>query len=278
MKMVKLLGVALFLGLFVIQPKSFAQDSPKPEEIIAKSRLAFYYAADDMKARISMELIDKDGRKRLRELTMLRKDDQDGGEPSFAKASEGRQKYFIYFLQPADVKDMTFMVYKYPDKDADRWLFIPAIDLVKRIAANDKFSSFVGSDFTYEDISGRNPNEDTHTFLRTDKLDGKDCFVVESTPKQPSEYAKRISWIDTTNFLPLKEEFYDKQNELYRQFEAGEIQEIDGIPTVTRRIVKNVKSGHRTEVSFEEIKYNLGIEDDIFSERYLRRPPAQWMK
>jgi outer membrane lipoprotein-sorting protein len=268
MKMVKLLGIALFIGLFVIQPTSFAQDSPKPEEIIAKSRLAFYYAADDMKAKISMELIDKDGRKRIREMTMLRKDDQDGGQ----------QKYFIYFHQPTDVKDMTFMVYKYPDKDADRWLFIPAIDLVKRIAANDKFSSFVGSDFTYEDISGRNPAEDTHTFVRKDTLEGKACFVVESTPKEASEYAKRISWIDTTNFLPLKEEFYDKQNELYRQFEAGEIKEIDGIPTITQRVVKNIKSGHRTEVSFEEIKYNLGIGDDIFSERYLRKPPLQWIK
>jgi len=275
--MIKLLGM-VFIGLCVIQPMSFAQDSPKPEEIIAKSRLAFYYAADDMKVKILMELVDKDGRKRIRELTMLRKDDQNGGQPSFAEASKGRQKYFIYFHQPADVKDMTFMVYKYPDKDADRWLFIPAIDLVKRIAANDKFSSFVGSDFTYEDVSGRNPDEDAHTFLRKDQLDGRDCFVVESTPKQVSEYAKRISWIDITNFLPLKEEFYDKQNELYRQFEAGEIQVIDGIPTITKRVVKNLKSGHWTEVSFAEIKYNLGIEDDIFSERYLRRPPVQWIK
>src|SRR3989338_10722476 len=99
MKIVKLLEIVLFIGLFVIQPMSFAQDSPKPEEIIEKSRLAFYYAADDMKAKISMELIDKDGRKRIRELTMLRKDDQ-----------EGKQKYFMYFYQPADVKDLTFMV------------------------------------------------------------------------------------------------------------------------------------------------------------------------
>ncbi len=269
MNMVKLfLGIALFVGLFVIQAASFAQDVPTAEEIIAKSRLAFYYAGNDGRARILMELIDKDGRKRMRELTMLRKDDQDGGQ----------QKYFIYFHQPSDVKDMTLLVYKYPDKDADRWLFIPAIDLVKRIAANDKFSSFVGSDFTYEDVSGRNPTEDAHTLLREDKLDGKDCFVVESIPKAASEYAKRISWIDAVNFLPLKEEFYDKQNELYRQFEAGEIKEIDGIPTIIKRAVKNLKSGHRTEVSFEEIKYNLGIEDDIFSERYLRRPPAQWIK
>src|SRR3989338_8394936 len=269
MKAIKILFiVSLFFLTSFSQRLSFAQDELSADDIIAKSRLVFYYAGDDMRTKVLMELINKDGRKRMRELTMLRKDYEDGGN----------QKYFMYFHQPADVKDMTFMVTKYPDKDADRWLFIPAIDLIKRIAANDKFSSFVGSDFTYEDVSGRNPAEDMHTFLRKDQLDGKDCFVVESTPKQSSEYAKRISWIDATNFLPLKEEFYDKQNELYRQFEAGEIQVIDGIPTITKRIVKNLKSGHRTEVSFTEIKYNLGIEDDIFSERYLRRPPVQWIK
>lgn len=256
------------MGLFAISSAAFAQDTPTAEEIVAKSRLAFYYAGTDMKAKVSMELIDKDGRKRIRELTMLRKDDQDGGQ----------QKYFIYFHQPADVKDMAFMVYKYPEKDADRWLFIPAIDLVKRIAANDKFSSFMGSDFTYEDVSGRNPAEDTHTLSRKDVLGGNDCFVVESIPKAASEYAKRVSWIDATNFLPLKEEFYDKQNELYRQFEAGKVEDIDGIPTVTKRVVQNVKSGHRTEVSYQEVRYNVGIGDDVFSERYLRKPPLQWIK
>ncbi len=268
MKIAKLSGMVFSMGLLVISSTVFAQGAPTAEEIIVKSRLAFYYAGTDMKTKVSMELIDRDGRKRIRELTMLRKNDQDGR----------RQRYFIYFHQPAEVKDMTFMVYKYPDKDADRWLFIPAIDLVKRIAANDKFSSFVGSDFTYEDVSGRNPDEDAHTFLRKDKLDGKDCFVVESTPKQGSEYAKRVSWIDSMNFLPLKEEFYDKQNELYRQFEAGKVEDIDGIFTVTKRSVQNVKSGHRTEVSYQEIKYNLGIGDDVFSERYLRKPPLQWLE
>ena len=268
MKVAKLLGITLFIALFVTPLITLAQDSPTAEEIIAKSRFAFYYAGTDMKAKVSMELIDKDGRKRIRELTMLRKNDRGGGQ----------QKYFIYFHQPAEVKDMTFMVYKHPDKDADRWLFIPAIDLVKRIATNDKFSSFMGSDFTYEDVSGRNPAEDTHTFLRKETLEGKNCFVVESIPKEDSEYAKRISWIDTMNFLPLKEEFYDEQNELYRQFEAGKVEAVDGIPTVTKRVVQNVKSGHRTEVSYQEIKYNLGIGDDVFSERYLRKPPLQWIK
>ena len=238
------------------------------KEIIAKSRLAFYYAGDDMRAKVLMQLINKDGQKRERLLTMIRKDYEEGGS----------QKYFIYFHKPADVTDTTFMVYKYPDKDDDRWLFIPAISLVKRIAANDKYSSFVGSDFTYEDVSGRKPEEDNHTLLRKEEINGKSCFVIESIPLGTSEYTKRISWIDDVNFLPLKEEFYDKQNELYREFQALEIKDINGIPAVTKRTMKNIKTGHRTDVTFQEIEYNLGIGDDIFSERYLKRPPQEWIR
>jgi len=257
--------------LLSLTPKAvpvFAQENITADEIIAKSRLAFYYAGDDMRTKVSMELINKDEQKRLRELTMLRKNYKEGGN----------QKYFMYFHKPADVKDTAFMVYKYPGKDDDRWLFIPAINLVKRIAANDKYSSFVGSDFTYEDVSGRKPDEDNHTLLRKEKLGEKSCFVIESIPKEPSEYIKRISWIDESNFLPLKEEFYDKQSELYRQFKAQEIKDINGILTVTKRVMKNIKTGHRTEVTFHEVEYNLGIGDDIFSERYLRRAPSEWIK
>src|SRR3989338_9649689 len=162
MKAIKILLVlSLFLSTGFNQKLSFAQSELSAVDIIAKSRLAFYYADDNMRARVLMELINKDGQKRLRELTMLRKDYEEGGN----------QKHFMYFHKPVDVKDTAFMVYKYPNKDDDRWLFIPAINLVKRIAANDKYSSFVGSDFTYEDVSGRKPDEDTHALLREDKLE-----------------------------------------------------------------------------------------------------------
>ena len=107
-----------------------------------------------------MRLISKGGQERIREMTMLRKNFGEIG---------GDQKYFMYFFQPADVKDMTFMVYKYHGKDADRWLFVPSISMVRRIAAKDKHSSFVGSDFTYEDVSGRNLQEDAHSIVKEEK-------------------------------------------------------------------------------------------------------------
>ena len=90
----------------------------------------------------------------------------------------GEQKYFMYFYQPADVKDMTFMVQKHSGRDADRWLFVPAISMVRRIAARDKSSSFVGSDFSYEDVSGRYLEDDTHAIVKEEKIGTNDC--VES--------------------------------------------------------------------------------------------------
>lgn len=240
------------------------------EELIRKSQAAFFYPGKDFQARVLMKLVSKGGQERIRELTMLRKN---YGEPG------GDQKYFIYFHQPADVKEMTFMVYKYPRKDDDRWLFIPAINMVRRIAAQDKRSSFVGSDFTYEDVSGRDIEDDVHSITREEKIGNRNCYVVKSIPKGADmDYGHRLSWIDKATFLPVKEEYYDRKGELYKVFAAEEIKEIKGFPTVTRRSMRNLQSGHMTEVTYVKTDYNIGIDDALFSERFLRQPPKKWIK
>src|SRR3990167_9516664 len=196
-------------------------------DIVRKSQLAFLYPGKDMKARVYMKLISKDGKERIREMTMLRKNYQEGGD----------QKYFIYFYQPQDVRDMTFMVYKYTGKDDDRWLFMPALNMVRRIAANDKRSSFVGSDFTYEDVSGRDIEDDNHSMAKEEKISDKDAYVIKSAPKDEkgADFSYKLSWIDKNSSLPLKEEYYDKRGELYKVFTAEEIKDIQGFPVITRR-------------------------------------------
>ncbi len=275
-KLITMIIVLLLGRLAIAQVSLEKKEELTAEQIIEKSQLAFYYLGEDMKARVRMELIDNDGGKRTRELTMLRLDEAEGGN----------QKYFMYFHEPGDVRRMTYMVWKYPTKEDDRWIFIPAVDLIRRIAADDKHSSFVGSDFTYEDISGRDVTSDQHSLLRTEKLRDKECFVIQSVPKLASVYTKRISWIDKQTLLPLKEEFYDVQNELSRVFAADKIEKIvtgegdqkNVLPTVTRRTMKNVKTGHRTEVNLNSISYNSGLKDEDFSERRMRRPPGFWIR
>lgn len=240
------------------------------DDMMKKSQAAFLYPGKDFKSRVIMKLISKGGQERVRELTMLRKNYGDAG---------GDQKYFMYFFQPADVKDMTFMVYKYPVKDDDRWLFVPAINMVRRIAAQDKTSSFVGSDFTYEDVSGRDVADDTHTITKEEKIGARDCYVIKSAPKAADvDYSYKISWIDKAVFLPLKEEYYDRKGELYKVFSADEIKDVKGFPTITKRTMKNLHSGHRTEVSYIKSDYNIGIEDSLFTERFLKQPPKKWIE
>jgi len=266
-------GVPLSLVTAGFPARAQAADAA---DIVRKSQAAFFEAGKDLQARIKMTLTTREGQRRLRELTLLRKN-----------GPSGEQKYFIYFHGPADVAGTTFMVYKYPNRDDDRWLFIPAINLVNRIAARDSRSSFVGSDFTYEDISGRDIVADTHTLLKEEEMNGRKVYLVESKPKSPAEYARKLAWIDQTTFLPLKEESYDIQGALYKVFTADEInspengaatREIQGLPTVMKRTMADVKTGHKTEVVFERVQYNVGIGDDLFSERYLRRPPEKWIK
>ncbi len=239
------------------------------EEVMKKSQAAFLYPGKDFKARVVMKLISKDGQQRVRELTLLRKN---AGEPG------GDQKYFMYFFQPADVKDMAFMIHKYPAKDDDRWLFIPAINMVKRIAAQDKRSSFVGSDFTYEDVSGRDLEDDNHLIEREEKVGNRDCYVLKSTPKAgDADFAHKVTWVDKGSFLPLREEQYDKKGVRYKLFTADEVADIKGFPTVIKRTMKNLQTGHRTEVAYLKTDYDLGLEDNLFSERFLRQPPRKWI-
>ncbi len=242
-----------------------AQDA---EDIARKSQLAFYYPGKDFRAQVNMKLTNKGGDVRERQLTMLR---GNSGAPG------GDQRYLILFHKPQDVRRTSFLVWKYPEKDDDRWLFLPAVDLVKRIAASDRRSSFVGSDFTYEDISGRDLSADSRRLLRRESLDGVDCFVIESTPKGEAEFARRLSWIDSGTFLPRKEEYYDRHDRLFKLFSSEEIQVVKGHPTMLRRSMRDVSSGHSTVVEMTGVDYDLGIEDDVFTERYLRRPPARWI-
>ncbi len=245
-------------------------EAPPAEEIMRRAHLAMYYAGPDMRTRVTMRLVSKEGSERVRELTMARRTLKEGGE----------QRYLLFFHRPPDVREMAFLVWKYPGRDDDRWLYVPALKLVRRIAASDKHTSFVGSDFSYEDISGREPEDDTHKLLREETTGGRDAYVVESTPKDPggAEFSRKLSWIDKATGLPLKEEYHDRRGELVRVFTADEVKAVQGFWTATRRTMKNVQSGHRTEVTFSDTRYDLKLSPDLFTERALRAPPADLIR
>jgi outer membrane lipoprotein-sorting protein len=254
---------AVFLLLMALAPVPAGAQTPSATDIAKRSLEAFYAQGRDMQTRVLMTLVNAQGGERKRELTLMRKNMGAGGE----------QRYFMYFHAPPDVKGTTFLVWKYPGKDDDRWIYIPAIKLVRRIAASDKRSSFVGSDFTYEDVSGRDASDETHTLLREENLGDRPCYVLESKPVARADYAKRTSWIDRERWLPLKEEYTDAQGRTIRVFTADTVEKIGEHWTVTHRTMKNVTAGQHTVVVFQGVVYDQGMADNLFTERTLREPP-----
>jgi hypothetical protein len=254
--------IILMTGLIVLVGTLAAGDELAVDDIISKANEVSYYAGEDGRADVKMIITDSQGSTREREFTVLRKN------------TEGRnQKFYVYFQAPADVRQMAYLVWKNVGGDDDRWLWLPALNLNKRIAPGDKRTSFVGSDFVYEDVSGRGIEEDTHELVETSDI----LYKIKNTPNDPDsvEFSYYYVWIDKDSFLPQKAEYYDKSDKLYRTVEALKTESIQGFPTVTESIAADIKSGSSTKNIFTNIKYNLGLSEQIFTERFLRRPPRE---
>jgi hypothetical protein len=256
--------------LTVFAPAPVLAQTSAALDLMNQSHLAYYYAGDGGQARVVMVLTDAQGKTRTREFWIVRRDVADMGD----------QRYYTYFLKPADVARTAFLVHKKAQANDDRWLYIPTLDLVKRIAADDRRASFVGSDFTYEDISGRLPSLDNHEIIGPDTAMGRPATKVKSTPKDPktADYAYRFAWVDNEIKLPLKEEYIDKKGVAVRRFQIDSVETIEAIPTAVVRTMFNLATGRKTTISFTNISYKTNLKADDFNERLLKNPPADFTR
>jgi hypothetical protein len=237
------------------------------DEIVEKANQAAYYAGSDGQADVKMVITDASGGERVREFRILR-----------LNTGAGTQKFYVYFKAPADVRQQVFMVWKEvaQGKDDSRWLFLPALNLVKPIAPGDKRTSFAGSDFVYEDVSGRALWEDTHELIKETDTQ----YLIKNTPKNPGavDFGEYTVAIDKTTFLPVKAEYLDKNGKLFRRVEAVKVETVQGRPTVTESRVDDLVRGGHTVNFFSAVQYDTGLNEAIFTERFLRRPPREATK
>ncbi|HOI86827.1 MAG TPA: outer membrane lipoprotein-sorting protein [Lentimicrobium sp.] len=212
---------------------------------------------DDTQGELTMTLINSKSEQRVRKLKQYIKD-------------EGPvEKKIMFFVAPADVKGTSFMNWSYTSgKDDDQWIYLPALKRTKRISSEGKSDYFMGSDFTYDDLGDRHPSEDAHTLLRSETLNGRDCYVVESTPREKGYmYSKTITWVMKDNYLGLKREFYDPSGRLLKVLEIKKFEKISGFWTILETEMRNVQKKHSTRMEFSNVKINTGIDGSKFTER-----------
>ncbi len=219
----------------------------------------------DQRLRMVWRLIEPSGAERVRETRSFWRDYRTNDDRL-------RSKFLVVFDSPPDVRETAFLVWSYRTQgtDDDRWVYLPALRKVRRVAGEDRGRSFAGTEFHYDDLSDREVDEETHRFLGSETENGRTLHVVESTPRDPAApYARRVLRVDAERYTIPRIEYFDRHGRLEREL-AVAWQEVDGIWDWRRLEMKNVRTGRKTQVEVVEVAHGLGLRDDAFSESALR--------
>jgi len=271
MNMIKTLAGGAMVALLGALPMAFPgaawADDAKAREIMQK--VEDRDEGDNMISEMQMTLIDKSGSKRIRRIK------------SFTKFF-GEDRYrLMFFLHPADVKDTGFLTYDYdaPEKSDDQWLYLPALRKSKRIATEDKSGSFMGSDFTYYDMTRRVTSDYDYKLLKEDTVNGAKVWIIESIPRRKeivdeSGYTKSVVFVRQDNYMVIRGVHWLKDGGRLRYQEVMDLKQIEGIWTALE-IHMTTKAGkvvtHKTELKFDDVKFNQNLADDMFTVRVLEK-------
>jgi len=183
-------------------------------------------------------------------------------------------KSLTIFDNPRDVKGTAFLNYTHKVGDDDQWLYMPALKRVKRISSRNKSGSFVGSEFSYEDISSQEVEKYTYKWIRDETYQGSPCFVVDFYPvdKKNSGYTRQLNWIDKKEYRVLKTEFYDKkQSHLKTLTFSGYNIYLDKYWRADKLHMINHQNGKSTGLEFENYKFLTGLKITDFNKNSLKR-------
>jgi len=261
--MKKLVVAGVMVSLWAFQARLGAEELTARE--VMKLEDTENEAQDEIMT-MSMRLINKRGQERNRKLTFTVK-----------KVNENDENILVRFLEPADVAGVGLLTLEHAATEDDQWLYLPALKKERRISASDQSDNFMGTDFTYEDMKSEKLNDHTYTLLPEQSFEEAACYVVEAIPstekqKKESGYSKREIWIRKDNFLRVHVKYYDKRGEYFKVGNRGDIEEVlPGLFRPNYVDMKNLKTGHTTELRFEGRELNSGLDDSVFSLRELMR-------
>jgi hypothetical protein len=198
-----------------------------------------------------------------------------------ATAPEG-DRLLIRFTYPNDIRGTSFLVWEHPNADDERFLYLPSLGRVRRIAGTETQESFVGSDFTYEEISGREFDEYTYVFASPDAEraswappsggPAREAWRLESKRKDASaQFPRVVSVVLKDSFVVVQADIYNRRNEKQKVYTVGRLELVEKIWTVMSSVMTNALEKSRTELDVEAVDYNVGLKEADFSRRELER-------
>jgi len=192
---------------------------------------------------------------------------------SYAKEKGGAERWSLMrFIEPKDINRTGLMTLDHPGDKSDQWLYLPALDKVRRISSSRKGGRFVGSDFYYEDLKDREVDMDHHFYKGQSKVGKIKCSVLVSTPRESSNsvYSKKVSCIHPKILIPLRVDLYKKgRSKPVKRLRARKIKKVQGYWTILDSTMYDLKTGHQTQLFTKRIKYNQNLPDALFTQQAL---------
>jgi outer membrane lipoprotein-sorting protein len=262
---IRVATAALALATFTAGASSAAE--PSARDVMEKN--FFVTKVASLQVELTMLLINDKGQQRERRSVGVIKLQPNGID----------SRLVVRFDTPADIKGTSFLQVEHIDGDDDLWIYLPALKKSRRLVANNKKDSFVGSDFSYGDISLPKVDQYRHSLVKTEKVDGVDCFVVESVPatdtvRTNTGYSKKVTWVRSDNFVETKVDYYDLAGRLWKTQTVSRPEPVDAQKgrwfPLTREMV-NHQSGHRTVITATKLVPGLAVPDETFTTRYIER-------
>jgi len=182
-------------------------------------------------------------------------------------------KSLTIFDSPRDIKGTAFLSFSHAIVPDDQWLYLPALTRIKRIASANKSGPFMGSQFAYEDLASFEVAKFKYKYLRDEKLDNINTFVIENYPQYKySGYTRQIVWIDTQRYIPLKIEFYDRKNDLLKTLIFSDYnQYLNKYWRAHQQMMNNHQNGKSTQLTWTKYQFQTGLTDRDFQKSSLKR-------
>ncbi|MBI2381222.1 MAG: outer membrane lipoprotein-sorting protein [Gammaproteobacteria bacterium] len=218
-------------------------------------------------SQVSLILHDKNGNARTREFLYLQKDYPEG------------DKFTMFFSAPADVRDVAFHIENPKEaqgREDSQWMYLPVSRQTRRISTSDKRGAFMGSEYSYADLDKVRVGDYRQKLVGDEVLLERPCHVIEREPASPETltktgYNKLKVWVDKENHLVMRQDFFDVKGVLVKQMRTLSVATIDGIDSIMLSETEHFIDGTRSEMRFNQLKYNIELDDKLFTQAAIRR-------
>ena len=263
-------GLALFapcMSLLVclgVSPLTAAENAT-PEEIgldIAREADRRAQGFGNFTARQGMVLRNKQGQESRRSLRV-----------KVLEVEEDGNKSLFVFDEPRDVQGTAFLIHAHKVEADDQWLYLPALKRVKRISSSNRSGSFMGSEFSYEDLGAQEVEKYTYRYLRDEPCGELTCTVSERVPTdKKSGYSRQLVWQDKDELRVWKVEYYDRKDAHLKTLTVADYEQyLDRYWQAGAMAMVNHLTGKSTDLSWTDYQFGADLNDRDFTQTGLKR-------